>query len=165
MAQRLKGLPAMQETWVWSLGWEDTLEKEMATHSSILAWRIPWMEEPGGLQSTGLQRVRRDFIFTFLSLSYHFTRLHIYALIYDICFSLSDLLHSFSSSAKSGFQTLSIFCFQKNSNLKLRTHSLFSDFTGTFLYRKECHWPKGRDPQGNTANNDWNMYQFNFTNN
>ena len=57
MAQRLKRLPAMQETWVQSLGWEDPLEKEMTTHSSILAWRIPWTEELGGLQSTGLQRV------------------------------------------------------------------------------------------------------------
>ena len=53
VAQRLKRLPAMRETWVRSLGQEDQLEKEMATHSSILAWRIPWMEEPGGLQSTG----------------------------------------------------------------------------------------------------------------
>ena len=51
MAQRLKCLPAMQETWVRSLGREDPLEKEMATHSSILAWRIPWTEEPGGLHS------------------------------------------------------------------------------------------------------------------
>ena len=57
MAQRIKRLPAMQETWVRSLGWEDPLEKEMATHSSILAWIIPWTEEPGGLQSTGSQRV------------------------------------------------------------------------------------------------------------
>ena len=56
----VKRLPAMQETWVRSLGWEDPLEKEMATHSSILAWRIPWTEEPGGLQSTGLQRVRHS---------------------------------------------------------------------------------------------------------
>ena len=53
----VKNPPAMQETWVRSLGWEDPLEKEMATHSSILAWRIPWTEEPGGLQSMGLQRV------------------------------------------------------------------------------------------------------------
>ena len=60
VAQRLKRLPAMQETWVRSLGWEDPLEEEMATHSSILAWRIPWTEEPGGLQSTGLQRVGHD---------------------------------------------------------------------------------------------------------
>ena len=57
MAQRLKHLPAMQETWVRSLGREGPLEKEMATHSSILAWRIPWTEELGGLQSTGSQRV------------------------------------------------------------------------------------------------------------
>ena len=58
----------MQETWVRSLGLEDPLEKEMAIHSSILAWRIPWMEEPGGLQSTGSQRVRHDWA-TSLSLS------------------------------------------------------------------------------------------------
>ena len=50
----------MQETWVQLLGWEDPLEKEMETHSSILAWKIPWTEEPGGLQSMGLQRVRQD---------------------------------------------------------------------------------------------------------
>ena len=56
----VKNLPAMQETWVRSLGQEDPLEKEMATHSSILAWRIPWTEEPGGLQSTGSQRVGHD---------------------------------------------------------------------------------------------------------
>ena len=55
-----KRLPAMQETWVRSLGWEDPLEKEMATHSSILGWRIPWTEEPGGLQSMESQRVGRD---------------------------------------------------------------------------------------------------------
>ena len=57
MAQPVKNLPAMQETWVRSLGWEDPLQKGMATHSSILAWRIPWTEEPGGLQSVVLQRV------------------------------------------------------------------------------------------------------------
>ena len=57
MAQRLKRLPATRETWVRSLGQEDSLEKEMATHSCILAWRIPWTEEPGGLQSMGSQRV------------------------------------------------------------------------------------------------------------
>ena len=50
----------MQETWVWSLGWEDPLEKGMATYSSILAWRIPWREEPGGLQPMGSQRIRHD---------------------------------------------------------------------------------------------------------
>ena len=60
MAQRLKHLPTMQETWVQSLGQKDPLEKEMATHSSILAWRIPWTEEPDRLQSTGLQRVGHD---------------------------------------------------------------------------------------------------------
>ena len=60
VAQRLKRLPPMWETGVQSLGWEDPLEKEMATHSSILAWRIPWSEEPGRLQFTESQRVRHD---------------------------------------------------------------------------------------------------------
>ena len=60
VAQMLKRLPSMQEIWVRSLGQEDPLEKEMATHPSILAWRIPWTEEPGGLQSKGSQRVRYD---------------------------------------------------------------------------------------------------------
>ena len=60
MAQTLKKLPALQETQVQSLGWEDPLEKEMAPNSSILAWRIPWTEEPGGLQFMGFQRVGHD---------------------------------------------------------------------------------------------------------
>jgi len=56
----VKNLPAMQETWVRSLHWEDPKEEGMATHSSILAWRIPWTEEPGGLQPIELQRIRHD---------------------------------------------------------------------------------------------------------
>ena len=60
VAQMRKKMPAMWETWVRSLGWKDPLEKGMATHSSVLAWRIPWTEELGGLQAMGVQRVRRD---------------------------------------------------------------------------------------------------------
>ena len=60
VAQTVKRLPTMLETWVQSLGREDPLEKEMAIHSSILAWKIPWMDEPGRLQSMGLQRVGHD---------------------------------------------------------------------------------------------------------
>ena len=60
MAQRLKRLPAMWETWVRSLGWEDPLEKEMAIHYSTIAWKIPWTEEPGRLQFMGSQRVGHD---------------------------------------------------------------------------------------------------------
>ena len=62
MAQMVKNLPTMQETWVRSLGWEDPLEKGMATHPSILAWRIPWTEEPGRLQSMGSQGVGHSFV-------------------------------------------------------------------------------------------------------
>ena len=60
VAQMVKNPSALRETWVGSLGWEDSLEKGVATHSRILAQRIPWTEEPGGLQSMGLQRVRHD---------------------------------------------------------------------------------------------------------
>ena len=60
VVQRLKRLPATWENWVQSLGREDPLEKEMVTHSSILAWKIPWREESGGLQSMGLQTVGHD---------------------------------------------------------------------------------------------------------
>ena len=58
----VNNLPAMQDNWVQPLGWEDPLEKGMATHSSILAWRVPWTEEPGRLQSMGLQRVGYDWV-------------------------------------------------------------------------------------------------------
>ena len=68
VAQMVKRLPIMQETWVWSLAWEDPLEKAMATHYSILAWKIPWMEEPGRLHSMWSQRVRHNWA-TSLSLS------------------------------------------------------------------------------------------------
>ena len=57
VAHLVKNLPAVQEIWAQSLVWEDPLEKEMATHSIVLSWKIPWMKEPDGLQSTGLQRV------------------------------------------------------------------------------------------------------------
>ena len=62
VAQMVKSLPAIRKIWVRSLGWEDHLEKEMATHSSILAWKIPWMEEPGRLQSMQSQRVEYDWV-------------------------------------------------------------------------------------------------------
>ena len=75
VALRVKRLPAMQETWVRSLGQEDLLEKEMATHSSTLAWKIPWTEEPGRLQSMESQRVRHDW-----ATSIHFTSLQM-----DLC--------------------------------------------------------------------------------
>ena len=79
VAQMVKNLPAMRQTWVWSLGWEDPLEKGKANHSSILAWRIPWTEEPGRLQSMGLQS------WTQLS-KFHF-HFHIYIYIYIYLYS------------------------------------------------------------------------------
>ena len=102
VAQMVKRLPTMRETWVQSLGWENPLEKEMATHSSILAWKIPWTEDSGRLQSMGSQSVGHNWAtslhFTastcpfsvsaspFLPYKwvhqYHFSRFHIYALIF-----------------------------------------------------------------------------------
>ena len=94
LAQMAKRLPAMRETWVLSLGWEDPLEKEMTTHSSTVAWKIPWIEDPGRLQSMWLQRVRHDWatslssFFFFMNLlleaqvqiwsRYHFSSLRIW---------------------------------------------------------------------------------------
>ena len=82
MVQRLKRLPAMWETWVQSLGQEDTLEKEIATHSSILAWRIPWMEELGGLQSTG----RKELDMT--------EQLHSLTVLYDFYHNLKKFFNA-----------------------------------------------------------------------
>ena len=62
MAQTVKRLSTMRETWVRSLGWEDPLEKEMAIHSNTIAWEIPWTEEPGRLQSMGSKRVRHNLV-------------------------------------------------------------------------------------------------------
>ena len=89
VAQRLKRLPAMQETRVRSLGQKDSLEKKMATHSSILAWRIPWMEESGGLQSTGSQRVGNNWM-TSLSVD-----VKVYLIVGVTCISLiiNDVKH------------------------------------------------------------------------
>ena len=72
LTQSIKNLPTMQKTQVQSPGWEDSLEKEMATHPSILAWRIPWTEKPGGLESMGSLRVRHNLLL-FFSSSYKFT--------------------------------------------------------------------------------------------
>ena len=89
VTQKLKRLSTMQETWVPSLGWEDPLEKEMAIHSSILAWKIPWTEEPGRLQSMGSRRVRHNWA-TSLSLSLPLTmqNIRIWRFIIFILFTL-----------------------------------------------------------------------------
>ena len=74
VTQLVKNLPAMWETWVWSQGWEDPLEKRTATHSNILAWRIPWTEEPGRLQSMGSQRVGHNWVTFAFTFSYYLVR-------------------------------------------------------------------------------------------
>ena len=74
MVQTVKSPPAMQENWVQSLGWDDPLEKGMATSSSILAWSIPWTEEPGGLQYMGSERVGQTERLTLSKVSNHFLK-------------------------------------------------------------------------------------------
>ena len=96
VAQMVKNLPEMQETWVWSLNWEDSLEKGMATHSSILAWRIPWTKKPGRLQSMGLQRVGYDWASN--------THIFLYALFhYYVYFCLSLPLAHYPQEAENLF--------------------------------------------------------------
>ena len=88
----------MWETWVRSLGWEDSLEKDMATHSSILAWRIPWTEEPGGLQSTGSQRVGNNWAIS-LSTAFHY----IHFLLRGMCIAVF-LRNNFKLLCKQSFK-------------------------------------------------------------
>ena len=83
VAQMVKHLPAIWETRVWSLGWEDPLEKEMAIHSSALVWKIPWTEEPGGLQSMGLQVVGHDWATSHILSQSDFLRLSTYLDLHD----------------------------------------------------------------------------------
>ena len=90
VAQMIKNPSAMQETWVWSLGWEDFLGKEMTNHTSILAWRIPWTEEPGGIQSMGLQRFRHDWATNTL---FHF--IAVYSIILAVTMVFLDLFKEF----------------------------------------------------------------------
>ena len=125
MVQIPKNLLAMQETWVQSLGWKVTLEKGMATHSSILAWRIPWTEESGGLQSMGLQRVRQDqetntFTFYFkeekqvaiesLKLfylkNYHETKKYLYIKLFCILYIFQTMGYCIIMTSKSTYKIL-----------------------------------------------------------
>ena len=85
MAQRVKCLPTIWETWFQSLGQEDPLEKEMATHSSTLAWKMPWMEKPGRLQSMGLQRVVCDQATSFLTENCECSLLHLPGELHRLC--------------------------------------------------------------------------------
>ena len=94
VAQMVKRLPAMWETWVRSLGWEDLLEKKMATHSSTLAWKIPRTEEPGRLQSMALQRVEHDWVNPFFKLPIVFTN-SFFVVSVLFCFFHPSKGHSF----------------------------------------------------------------------
>ena len=130
VAQTVKCLPTMWETWVQSLGQEDLLEKEMATHSSILAWRIPWMEEPGRLQFMGLQRVGHDWA-TSLSLNKSLPKnikreMHI-KMIYNI------------TTFKNVFQ-----CQTTNFNNSKPQLLLYQPNSLTLLYFREGNWVSER---------------------
>ena len=126
VAQRVKHLPAMQETWVWSLGQEDPLEKEMATHTSTLAWKIPWTEKPGRLQSMGLQRVGHDWLYSDI----HVTE------TWSIKISKEQFAANIDSFKKKEVKTSSIIC-------KISTRFFFSQillqmsnsvYVGIYIY-------------------------------
>ena len=104
VAQMVKSLPAIRETRVWSLSREDPLKKEMATHPSILAWKIPWTEEPGGLQSTGLQRVRQDWAIS-LSLSYTIWTLSFHEEFQPVSKTLRNLYAGQEATVRTGHGT------------------------------------------------------------
>ena len=99
VAQTVKSLPAVQETQVWSLAQEDPLEKKMSNHSSTLAWKIPWTEEPGRLQPMGSQRVRHDWAASF-SLSFFFQYLWVYLVLGSISFGVLGEHFNLSDSGK-----------------------------------------------------------------
>ena len=92
VAQKVKNLPAMEETQVRSLGWEDPLKKGMTSHSSILAWRIPWTKEPGGLHSMGSQRVKHDWVPN----THTHTHTHTHFWYYLWCWEKSIMIPCFS---------------------------------------------------------------------
>ena len=120
VAQSVKNPPAMQETWVQSLGWEDPLEKGLATHSSILAWRIRWIEEPDRLQSMGSQRVGHYWTTLIHSLTHSFTlSLYFFILLWsDIYFPVSQFFISGGQSIGTSVLTL-LFCYIKQLSLLL----------------------------------------------
>ena len=97
VAQMVKDLPAMQETLVWSLGWEDPLEKKMATHSSILAWIIPWTEEPGGLQSMRSKRVKHDWATNSLTYPLEFFSKHSLSIVLFFLSSIEKYRSTYKS--------------------------------------------------------------------
>ena len=105
MTHMVKNLPAMWETWVWSLGREDPLEKGMTTHSSILAWRIWWTEEPGRLHSMGSQRVRHNWVTNTLFLRLWWKSYIYLFLMVDIIF-LEDILFQKTQEEKKCLQIL-----------------------------------------------------------
>ena len=131
MAQTVKNLPAIWETPVRSLGWEDPLEKKIATHFSILAWRIPWTEKPGGLWSMGSQRVGHDWA---TNRKYTHRRkicLHwrILPMIVHIYFYFNYHFYSFNVSE------------QKDQHLALRICASFKNEVGLWVIQFDIHFP------------------------
>ena len=96
VAQMVKRLSTMRETWVWALGWEDPLEKEMAIHSSTLAWKIPRTEEPGGLQSMGSQRAGHNWV-----TSLHFSKDPVHTVLQSVPLTLQQPLLTHASARDS----------------------------------------------------------------
>ena len=102
LAERVKNLPAMQETWIRSLGWKNLLEKGVATHSCILAWKISWTEEPDGLQSMGSQRIRHDGLTNTFTFHFQNNRTKKKKKNYNSSYNSSDLVNILKKGRKGG---------------------------------------------------------------
>ena len=129
----------MRETWVWSLGWEDPLEKEMATHSSVLAWIIPWTGEPSGLQSTGLQRVGHDWA-TSLHFFKHLSTVISFLLIVKLMIQSEHLFSFFVNCPASKFgSAFSVLSFLLLMLLNISERSFIDDFFPESLPLRYLH--------------------------
>ena len=144
VAQWVKSLRTIQETWVWSLGWEDHLEKEMATHSSILAWESPWTEKPGRLQSMGSQEldITEQLKFWPLSLLYirnsFWVNLSFFLLFLSIIVKrkTTSSIQVFTCEPSYSFILFSYFCLQVSMNIFLK--SKICIFLYSFSWRRKC---------------------------
>ena len=133
VAQMVKNLPTVQETWVQSLGWEGPLEKGKAIHSTIHAWRIPWTEEPGRLQSMGLHRVRHDGTTnTFAVWQYHLTQSLFYIKVLNVSCNLLNTVLDWKPEWLCGWRmVLSV--------LVVFAHDQMADWEPWPTIMRECH--------------------------
>ena len=143
-APMVKNTLAMQETWVWSLGQEDSLEEEMVPHSSILAWDIPWTEEPGGLQSMGSQRVRHDLVTKQQQIIFHFLNLNSDLFSWTKSKALWSITAAYTNEGVAASQRRSSVSSTTKSTLsKILTDLTYKRYPQTLQYKRVFHYTTG----------------------